>query len=86
MDYGADVDRGRWTDGLHLTRVVVVFRGALHALVCAPSILSEQEFRHVMFPRESRVLSLVLKTQHHPFLILRLQLRFVRGNERANIC
>ena len=56
LDHGADTDSGRRPNGLHWTCVVVVSASVLDALVCAPSILSEQTFRDVMSPRESRVL------------------------------
>ena len=39
LDHGTDADRGRWTDGLHWTCLVVVSASALDAWVCAPSIL-----------------------------------------------
>ena len=52
LDHGTDANRGRWTNGLHRTCVVVVSASALDAWVCAPSILPEQTFRHVIFPRE----------------------------------
>ena len=65
-DHGTDANRGRWTDGLHWTCVVVVSASALDAWVCAPSILPEQTFRHVIFPRESRVLPRQFASHQNP--------------------
>jgi hypothetical protein len=66
LDRGTDANRGRWTDGLHWTCVVVVSASALDAWVCAPSILPEQTFRHVIFPRESRVLPRQFASRQNP--------------------
>ena len=66
LDHGTDANRGRWTDGRHWTCVVVVSASALDALVCAPSILSEQTFRDVTSPLQSRVLPRQFASHQNP--------------------
>ena len=62
----ANIDRGRQPNGLHWTCVVVVSASPLDALVCAPSILSEQTFRDVTSPLESRVLPRQFANHQNP--------------------
>src|SRR5262249_1519568 len=66
LDHRPDVDRGRRANGLHRTCVVVLSASALDALVCAPSILSEQTFRDGMCPHESRVLPRIIASHQNP--------------------